>query len=89
MINFGTIAIAVILTFLVASLVFYLKKRTLRNWALPLLIVCFGYGIFLIVQVFVDVWPSEKIHNIAMFVGGVALIIWGGLGLTQLRIRRV
>lgn len=38
-----------------------------------------GYGVFLIIQAFITVWPSEEVHNIAMLIGGICLILWGTL----------
>jgi uncharacterized membrane protein len=34
------------------------------------------YGVFLIIQVFIEVWLSEMAHKIAMFAGGIFLILW-------------
>jgi hypothetical protein len=51
-----------------------MKKLT---WAKITAGMVLSYGTFLIVQVLVDVWPTETAHEIAMFAGGVFLILWG------------
>jgi uncharacterized membrane protein len=34
------------------------------------------YGVFLVIQAFVPVWPTEEVHNIAKLVGGIFLFLW-------------
>lgn len=46
------------------------------TWAKITSFMTLVYGVFLIIQVFVPVWPSETVHKIAMFAGGIFLILW-------------
>lgn len=48
-----------------------------KLWRNVVLLFLFLYGPFLIFQAFVDVWPMNQIHGIALFVGGLALLSWG------------
>ena len=38
--------------------------------------VALVYGVFLVIQAFIPVWPTEEIHNIAKLAGGILLILW-------------
>lgn len=49
------------------------------TWAKVTASIGLVYGIFLIIQAFFPVWPSEQIHNIAKLTGGILLILWAAL----------
>lgn len=46
------------------------------TWAKITSGIALCYGMFLILQTFVSVWTTETAHKIAMFTGGVFLILW-------------
>ena len=45
-------------------------------WAKITAGVALVYGAFLIIQVFIEVWPTENMHKITMLAGGILLILW-------------
>ncbi len=46
------------------------------TWAKTTAGVALVYGIFLIIQAFIPVWPTEEMHNMAKLAGGILLILW-------------
>ena len=47
-----------------------------KTWAEITAGIALGYDLFLIVQAFVPVWPTERIHSMAELGGGILLIVW-------------
>lgn len=48
-----------------------------RLWRNVLLVLLFAYGPFLILESLLDLWPTEQLHSIVQFIGGVSMILWG------------
>lgn len=46
------------------------------TWAKVSAGIALVYGAFLIIQAFIDVWPTEAVYIIAKLVGGILLILW-------------
>jgi len=47
-----------------------------KLWQQVILAFAIVYGPFLIIQAFIDVWPTKQMHSFALFIGGVALSLW-------------
>ena len=49
------------------------------TWARITAGIALTYGVFLVIQAFIPVWPTEEMHNTAMLTGGILLILWAAL----------
>jgi hypothetical protein len=49
------------------------------TWARVMAGITLAYGIFLIIQGLLPVWPTEQAHNLAMLIGGILLIPWAAI----------
>lgn len=48
-----------------------------KLWRNIVLIFFFVYGPFLVFESLVDVWPTEQMHSVSQFIGGIAMLLWG------------